>query len=98
MRQTPAPGYLILKPHSVKKKIGGFEIPDTDSEDKPELGEVLEVGPQTAKMPFDVKYVPKKGEVIAYKKYNNFKIKVGTKDYVVVHFSNFLFTLEESEG
>ena len=98
MRLEPAPGYLILKKHSLKKKLGSYEMPDLKGEDAPELGEVLEVGPLINKMPYDAKYLPKVGDIIAYKKYNVFTLKIGVQERIAAHFENYLFTVNDSEN
>lgn len=98
MRLLPQPGYVILKQYKLDTKTGAYEIPSDDDPDKaPEYGEVLEVGALLPddKMPYDKKFVPKKGDKIAYKKYNHFKIPVGVKTYIAVHFENILLTIED---
>jgi co-chaperonin GroES (HSP10) len=95
MRLQPAPGYLVLKKHSLKKKIGGFEMPNMQGEDAPELGEVLEVGPLITKMPFEATFLPKVHDIVAYKKFNVYTLKLGVKEYIATHFSNYLFTVKE---
>lgn len=97
MRISPAPGYLVLRPYTLKKKIGSFEMPKGNSEDAPELGEVLEVGKVITKMPYDAKHIPKKGDVVAYKKYNAYTMTIGVSKFIAVHFDNFLFTLPEAD-
>lgn len=97
MRLNPFPGYVILKPYVLNKKIGSYSMPDTESEDAPELGKVIEVGGLIEKMPFDAKYLPVVDDVVAYKKYNHFKLTLGVKKYLAVHFSNLLFSVENPE-
>ena len=92
--KCPAPGYIVLKPFELKRKVGAWSTATQRGEDAPELGEVLLVGPEIAKMPFDPKFIPKEGDIIAYKKYNHFKFSLGAEDVFLVHFENYLFTLE----
>jgi len=97
MRLNPLPGYVILKPHTLNKKIGNFEMPKGDTEDAPEVGKVVAVGDPLSKMPYDAKHVPKVNDVIAYKKYNHFVMTLGVKKYIAVHFENLLFKVEEAD-
>lgn len=97
MRLAPAPGYLVLKKHSIKKKLGSYEMPDLKGEDAPELGEVIAVGPLVTKMPYNAQFLPKVGDIIAYKKYNVFTLKLGVQERIAAHFENYLFTVKENE-
>lgn len=91
--ERPAPGYIILKPYKLNRKVGNWQI-SAEGEDAPDLGEVLQVGPEIAKMPYDAKYLPKKGSIVAYKKYNVFKLALGSEESLAVHFDNFLFEVK----
>ena len=92
--KQPFPGYIVLKPYILNQKVGNWSVPSEDPENAPELGEVIQVGPEIAKMPYDAKYLPKVGDVIAYKKYNHFKFAIGSTQYYLVSFENILFELE----
>lgn len=39
-----APGYLLLKPYSLSRKVGAFSVAKEDDETAPELGEIIQVG------------------------------------------------------
>lgn len=90
----PFPGYITLKHYELKRKVGGFTISSGVSDDAPQLGEVMEVGAEINKMPYDAKNLPKAGDIIGYKKYNAFKFEIGTEVCYLVSFDNILFQLE----
>lgn len=94
--KRPLPGYLILKPYELKREIGGWSVAQESEEDAPEIGEVLMVGEEITKMPYDYKLVPQKGSIVAYKRYNHFKFELGDAERVfAVSFENILFEVEE---
>lgn len=91
-----APGYLLLKPYELKSKVGAWQV-SADEESAPELGEVLQVGEVITKMPFAAEYLPKVGDIVAYKKYNHFKFALGAYEVYLVHFENYLFVLDTAD-
>lgn len=42
--KSVAPGYLLLKPYELKRKVGAFNVATEEDETAPELGEILQVG------------------------------------------------------
>lgn len=98
--QTVAPGYILLNQHEIKSKVGNWQVAGSEGEDAPEVGVVLEVGPELPekKMPFAGQYLPKVGDIVAYKRYTHFKFGLGAKEIFAVAFENYLFTLEKEKS
>lgn len=109
---VPFPGIIVLEEYELKRKIGGYSVPQEDKENAPQIGKVLTVG----EIPVEVhgkltewfkdedlkkaldKYCPfKVGMIVAYKKYQDFPIKIGTKEFKGVAFENVLFELKETK-
>jgi len=72
---------------------GGILLPDTAKE-KPQIGEVIAVGPGSHKkdgscQPIDVKV----GDQVLYSKYGGTDITLGNEDYVLVSEKDLLATL-----
>lgn len=108
---NPFPGFAILEPHEIKRKVGGFEMPQEDAENAPQIGKILQLG----SIPIEVEgkihewydtdaaqaaarslYLPfTVGMVVAYKKYQDFPIQIGTKKYIAVGFEHLLFEIAE---
>jgi co-chaperonin GroES (HSP10) len=110
----PFPGFAILEPYELKRRVGGFELPKEDSENTPQIGKILQLG----NIPIEVEgkifewykendqamrdsmrrlYMPFQiGMVVAYKKYQDFPIQLGTKKYIAVGFEHILFQIDEA--
>ena len=77
MKITPLKDKVIIKPlEKGEEKKGNIIIPDTAKE-KPQMGEVMEVGP--GKMTEDGKRLPmdvKKGQKVIYEKYAGTEVTV----------------------
>lgn len=104
----PFPGFVILEPYELKnKKTGAFTIPQEEGENTPQIGKIITIGKYNADQfikskkignmadsqacyPFEV------GKVVAYKKYQDFPIQIGTKKYIAVAFEHLLFEIEDN--
>jgi chaperonin GroES len=76
--------------------ISGIVLPDTAKE-KPQRGNVLEVGPGRYE---DGKLVPldvKKGDEVIYSKYGGTEIKVGGEEYLILRESDILAKVATSK-
>jgi chaperonin GroES len=78
---------VLVKPiNEEEKSKGGIFLPDTVSKEKPQVGEVLAVGPGGSDK--DGKLVPmtlKKGDKVVYAKYSGTDIKDDAdEDYLLV--------------
>jgi chaperonin GroES len=85
MNLKPLGDRIVVKPKDEEESrtASGLVIPDTAKE-KPQLGEVLAVGPGEFKdgerIPMDVKV----GDVVFYSKYGGTEVKVDGEDYLVL--------------
>ncbi len=85
---------IFLKVSAPEPKTeGGILLPDT-AQEKPQIGEVLAVGPgqrneKGVRQPVDVNV----GDKVLYSKYSGTDIQMGHEDYVLVSENDILATL-----
>ncbi len=85
MKLQPQGDRIVVKPKedSESTTASGLVIPDTAKE-KPQLGEVLAVGPgeyrDGARVPMDVKT----GDVVVYSKYGGTEVKFEGEEYLIL--------------
>jgi len=85
MNLKPLGDRIVVKPQDEEESrtASGLVIPDTAKE-KPQLGEVLAVGPgefrDGERVPMDVNV----GDVVFYSKYGGTEVKVEGEDYLVL--------------
>jgi chaperonin GroES len=87
MNLKPLGDRIVVKPkeESEARTASGLVIPDTAKE-KPQLGEVLAVGPGTwnedgdERIPLDVSV----GDLVFYSKYGGTEVKVEGEDYLIL--------------
>ncbi len=91
MQVKPLADRVLVKPIDMAEvKKGGIIIPDTAKE-KPQEGEVVEVG--TGRTTEDGKKVPmevKKGDTILYGKYSGSEVHVDDDDFLIMRESDIL--------
>lgn len=91
MQVKPLADRVLVKPIEMAEvKKGGIIIPDTAKE-KPQEGEVVEVGP--GRMTEDGKKIPmevKKGDTILYGKYSGSEVHVDDDDFLIMRESDIL--------
>jgi chaperonin GroES len=91
MKVKPLADRVLIKPSEAEEvKKGGIIIPDTAKE-KPQQGEVMEVGP--GRMTDDGKKIAmevKKGDKVLYGKYSGTEVTVDDAEYLVVRESDIL--------
>jgi chaperonin GroES len=91
MTVKPLADRVLVKPIEMAEvKKGGIIIPDTAKE-KPQEGEVMEIGP--GRVADDGKKVPmevKKGDHILYGKYSGSEITVDGTEYLIMRESDIL--------
>ncbi len=91
MQVKPLADRVLVKPIEMAEvKKGGIIIPDTAKE-KPQEGEVVEVGPgrmteEGKKIPMEVK----KGDTILYGKYSGSEVHVDDDDFLIMRESDIL--------
>jgi chaperonin GroES len=85
MKLQPLGDRIVVKPKDEDESTttSGLVIPDTAKE-KPQLGEVLAIGPgefqDGDRIPLDVKV----GDLVFYSKYGGTEVKVEGEDYLVL--------------
>ena len=89
---------VLVKPiNEEEKSKGGILLPDTVSKEKPQVGEILAVGPGGTDK--DGKIVPmtlKKGDKVVYAKYSGTDIKDDAdEDYLLISEKDILALLED---
>jgi chaperonin GroES len=91
MQVKPLADRVLIKPlEADEQKKGGIIIPDTAKE-KPQEGEVVEVGP--GRMTDEGKQVAmevKKGDKVLYGKYSGTEVTVDDVDYLIMRESDIL--------
>ena len=91
MQVKPLADRVLIKPlEAEEQKKGGIIIPDTAKE-KPQQGEVVEVGP--GRMTDEGKQVAmevKKGNKVLYGKYSGTEVTVDDVDYLIMRESDIL--------
>lgn len=87
----PSAGYLILKPEDKQTKTAsGIYLPDS-SDEKPQMGTVLEVGSDDITDSGAKKISPaKKGDKVVYKKWGGNEVKIDGVDYLFAKFDDIL--------
>lgn len=94
MKLKPLGDHIIVKPLEEEVKKGGIIIPDTAKE-KPQKGEVIEVGPGKVlengqRKPMEVK----KGDKIIHQKYGGTEIKIDDVEYIIMNEDDVLAIIE----
>lgn len=95
MKLQPLGDRVIVKPKEdlEARTPSGLVIPDTAKE-KPQLGEVLAVGPgeyqEGERVPLDVKV----GDKVVYSKYGGTEVKVEGEDYLILSARDLLAVLK----
>lgn len=91
MQVKPLADRVLIKPLETEEmKKGGIIIPDTAKE-KPQEGEVMEVGP--GRVTDDGKKIPmelKKGDKILYGKYSGTEVTIDDVEYLIMRESDVL--------
>ena len=88
---------VLVKPvHEEEKSKGGILLPDTISKEKPQVGEVLAVGPGgNDKEGKFVTMTLKKGDKVVYAKYSGTDIKDDAdEDYLLISEKDILAIIE----
>lgn len=86
MNLQPLHDQVVIKPLSVEEKTkSGIILPDTVSQEKPEQGEVIAVGPgrlldNGQRAPISVQV----GQKVLFKKYATEDLKIDNQEYLVV--------------
>jgi chaperonin GroES len=93
MKVKPLADRVLIKPLEPEEMKGGIIIPDTAKE-KPQQGEVMEVGP--GKVTDEGKKIPlelKKGDKVLYGKYSGTEVTIDDTEYMVMREDDILAIL-----
>ena len=85
---------LILPLDAEEKTASGLYIPETAKE-KPQKGEVIEVGPGKFENGNLIKPGVKKGDIVIFKKWGGEELTINGKDYKLVKEEDILAIVEE---
>lgn len=87
----PTAGHLLIEPaEAVKKTDSGIYLPDT-SDEKPQKGKVLAVGPaQVTDSGKKIESPAKVGDMVVYKKWGGSEVKINGKEYLFAKFEDIL--------
>ena len=87
---TPLFDNVLIKPLEAEERLpSGLVLPDTAKE-KPQMGEVMAVGPGTDKEPMKVRV----GAKVMYKKWGGNEVKVEGKEWTIVEQKDILAIVE----
>ncbi len=88
---VPTAGYVLIEPKEASKKTeSGIYLPET-SDEKPQEGIVLAVGPDEILDNGKVRKASVKvGDKIIYKKWGGTEVKIGSKEYLFSKFEDIL--------
>jgi len=93
MKLKPLSNRIVVKAHEEEKTASGIILPDTAKE-KPQMGEVLAVGPGKVNENGTVnKMTLKKGDKVLYGKYSGSEVTVDGEDLMIMRESDILATL-----
>jgi len=85
----PTAGFVLIEPsEAVKKTESGIYLPET-SDEKPQKGKVLAVGPSETTESGKVRKSPVKvGDLVIYKKWGGSEVKIDGKEYLFAKFED----------
>ena len=95
MKVTPILDNILILPLDAEEKTAsGLYIPETAKE-KPQKGEVIEVGPGKFENGNLIKPGVKKGDIVIFKKWGGEELTINGKDYKLVKEEDILAIVEE---
>ena len=94
MKLKPLSDRIVVKAHEAEEKTAsGIILPDTAKE-KPQMGEVLAVGPRKLNENGTLnKMTLKKGDKVLYGKYSGSEVSIEGQDLMIMRESDILATL-----
>ena len=94
MNAKPLSDRIVVKPEPAEEKTAsGIILPDT-AQEKPQMGQVMAVGPGKSSDSGDlIKMSLKKGDRVLYGKYSGTEITVNGDDVLIMRESDILATL-----
>ena len=95
MKLIPLADRVILKMADAEEKTKSGIILTGSAKEKPQVAEVIEVGPGGVVDGKEVKMTVKKGDKVVTNKYSGTEIKVGDEEYIIVRQSDILAVVGE---
>ena len=90
----PLEDRLVVKPLEAEEKTAGGIFLASSAQEKPEIYEVVEVGPGGMIDGNEVKMIVKAGEKVLVGKYSGTKVKLEDEEYTIVKQSDILAVIE----
>lgn len=90
MKLKPTSDNVVVKMTEVEETTASGIILAGSAKEKPQIAEVVAVGPGTE----DVKMEVKNGDKIIMKQYSGTNVKLGSEEYIIIKQSDILATVE----
>jgi chaperonin GroES len=94
MKLKPLADRVVLKQGAAEEKTAGGIFLASSAQEKPEIYEVVEVGPGGMIDGNEVKMIVKAGEKVLVGKYSGTKVKLEDEEYAIVKQSDILAVIE----
>ena len=94
MTLTPLADRVVLKQNAAEERTSSGIFLASSAQEKPEIYEVIEVGPGGMVDGNEVKMIVKPGESVLVGKYSGSKIKLEDVEYTIVRQSDILAVIE----
>ena len=94
MKLKPLADRVIIKMMEAEEKTKSGLILTGSAKEKPEIAEIVEVGPGGLVDGKDVKMVVKKGQKVITSKYSGTEVKVDGEEYTIVRQSDILAVVD----
>ena len=95
MKLVPLGDKVIIKQIEAEEKTKGGLILTTQSKEKPQMAEVIAVGPAGEVNGYEVKMTVKEGDKVIYTKYAGTEVKFEGEEYIVVKQNDILAIIED---
>lgn len=95
MKLVPLGDKVIIKQIEAEEKTKGGLILTTQSKEKPQMAEVIAVGPGGEVNGHEVKMTVKEGDKVIYTKYAGTEVKFEGEEYIVVKQNDILAIIED---
>ncbi len=94
MKLKPLADRVVLKQNAAEERTSSGIFLTASAQEKPEIYEVVEVGPGGMVDGNEVKMIVKAGEKVLVGKYSGSKVKLGEDEYTIVRQSDILAVIE----
>jgi len=95
MKLKPLADRVILKMADAEEKTKSGIILTGSAKEKPQIAEVIEVGPGGVVDGKEIKMTVKKGDKVVTNKYSGTEIKIGETEYIIVKQNDILAVVSE---